>query len=354
MDKIKKFYKNKKILVTGATGFKGSWLCAWLLEMGAKVYGTGFTPNQNKNLFYDLKLNKKITLKIIDIRDYSNLKKFIKSIKPKIIFHLAAQPLVYESYLRPLETFDINFKGTLNIIDIVKSCRSVKSLISVTSDKCYENNNKISGYKEDDKLGGVDPYSASKATSELVISSYYQSFFKEKNYCGISTVRAGNVIGGGDWSKNRLIPDCIKNLSKNKTIILRNPNYSRPWQHVLEPLKGYLILAKKQFENPNKFSGAWNFGPSSSSVVSVKKVANLLIRYWGKGKIKATNNHFYEQKILQINSKKAKDLLGWKPIYNVKAGIKTTCEWYLKVENQIMSPAEITKKQIFDYISLNK
>ena len=354
MDKIKNFYKNKRILITGATGFKGSWLSAWLLEMGADVYGTGFTPNQNKNLFYDLKLNKRIILKIIDIRDYSKLKKFVDFIKPEIIFHLAAQPLVYESYLKPLETFDINFRGTLNIVDIVKSCKSVKSLVSATSDKCYENVNKLSGYKENDKLGGVDPYSTSKAASELVISSYYQSFFKEKNYCGISTVRAGNVIAGGDWSKNRLIPDCIKSLSKNKTIILRNPNYSRSWQHVLEPLQGYLILAKKQFENPNKFSSAWNFGPSSSSVVSVKEVANLLIKYWGKGKIKATNNYFYEQKILQINSTKAKNMLGWKPNYNVKDSIKKTCEWYLKVENQEMSPAEITEKQIFDYVRLNK
>jgi CDP-glucose 4,6-dehydratase len=354
MGKIKTFYKNKKILVTGATGFKGSWLCSWLLELGAKVYGTGYSPNQNKNLFYDLKLDKRITLKIIDVRDYDKLKRFIKNTKPDIIFHLAAQPLVYESYLNPMDTFNINFNGTLNILDIAKSCNFVKSIIAVTSDKCYENIGKTKGYKEEDKLGGVDPYSASKAASELVINSYYKSFFKEKNKCGVSSVRAGNVIGGGDWSKNRLIPDCIKHLIKKENIILRNPNYIRPWQHVLEPLKGYLILAKKQFENPKKYSGAWNFGSSSKSIVSVKKIAELIINFWKIGKIKTTTNKFYEQKVLQINSSKAKNKLGWNPTYSITKGVKVTSDWYLYVEQNKINPIIITKQQIANYMFLNQ
>jgi len=354
MGEIKNFYKGKKILVTGATGFKGSWLCSWLLELGAKVYGTGFSPNQNKNLFYDLKLNKRITLKIIDIRDYNKLKKFIKSKKPDIIFHLAAQPLVYESYLNPMDTFNINFNGTLNILDIAKSYSFVKSIIAVTSDKCYENIGKTSGYKEGDKLGGIDPYSASKAASELVVNSYFESFFKEKNNCGVSSVRAGNVIGGGDWSKNRLIPDCIRHLIKKENILLRNPNYTRPWQHVLEPLKGYLILAKKQYENPKKYSGAWNFGSSSKSIVSVKKIAELIIKFWKVGKIKTINNKFYEQKILQINSGKAKSQLVWNPTYSITKGVKVTSDWYLQVVQEKADPIQITKQQIVDYMLLNK
>ena len=260
MDKIKKFYKNKKVLVTGATGFKGSWLCSWLLKLGAKVYGTGYSPNQNKNLFYDLNLNNRINLKIFDIRDYRRLKNFIYYSKPKIIFHLAAQSLVYNSYQKPLITFDINCRGTLNILEITKKYKFIKSAVLITSDKCYENVGKIKRYKESDMLGGVDPYSASKGAAELIIRSYRESFFKNKKKCGVSSARAGNVIGGGDWSKKRLIPDCIRSLIKNEAILLRNPNFSRPWQLVLEPLKGYLILAKKQFENPLKYSGAWNFG----------------------------------------------------------------------------------------------
>tara|TARA_B110000971_G_C19988316_1_gene490685 strand:+ start:519 stop:1589 length:1071 start_codon:yes stop_codon:yes gene_type:complete len=354
MDKIKKFYKNKRILVTGATGFKGSWLCSWLLELGAKVYGTGFSPNQNKNLFYDLKLNKRIILKIIDIRDYDKLKNFIKITKPEIIFHLAAQPLVGVSYLKPIDTFNINFNGTLNILEIARSFKFIKSVIAVTSDKCYEDANKTSGYKENDKLGGVDPYSASKAASELVVNSYYKSFFKEKNKCGVSSVRAGNVIGGGDWSTYRLIPDCIRHLLKNKTIILRNPHYNRPWQHVLEPLRGYLVLAKKQFENPKKYSGAWNFGSNSKSIVSVKKIAELIIKFWGKGKIKTTNNRFYETKVLQIDSAKAKKNLKWIPTYNITQAVNITSDWYSDVEREKINPINVTKLQISNYMLLNK
>ena len=266
MKKIKNFYKNKKILVTGATGFKGSWLCSWLLKLGSKVYGTGFNTNNKKILFYKLNLNNRINLKKFDIRNYTKLKKFISTSKPSIIFHLAAQPIIYKSYQNPYDTFDINCKGTLNILEMAKKYKFIKSVVIVTSIDVYKNIGKFKGYKESDELGGADPYSASKTISELIVKAHRESFFKNKKKCGISSARTGNVIGGGDWSEKRLIPACIKSLIKNKVILLRNPNSVRPWQFVLEPLKGYLILAKKQFENPKKFSGAWNFGTEPKSI----------------------------------------------------------------------------------------
>ena len=354
MENIKKFYKNKKVLVTGATGFKGSWLCCWLLKLGAKVYGIGFNPNQNKNLFYKLSLQKKIKLKLFDIRDIQKLDKYFNKIKPSIVFHLAAQPLIYESYQKPLLTFDVNCNGTLNILEIVRKSNFTKSLILVTSDKCYENMGWIKGYKEEDKLGGVDPYSASKASAELMIRAYSESFFKNKKKCGISSARAGNVIGGGDWSEKRLIPDCVRSIRKNKTIELRNPNFNRPWQFVLEPIKGYLILAKKQFENPMKYSGAWNFGTEPKSITSVKEIVKHMIKFWGYGKVKIRRqNKFYEQYNLQLDIKKAKKYLKWLPTYNIKESVKVTTEWYFKVLNEKQDPSNVTNNQIEKYMHEN-
>tara|TARA_B100000575_G_C23066582_1_gene614160 strand:- start:75 stop:1136 length:1062 start_codon:yes stop_codon:yes gene_type:complete len=350
MEKLKKFYKNKSVLVTGATGFKGSWLCIWLLNFGAKVYATGFNPNKNKTLFNSLNLSKKTNLKIFDIRDLNKIDNLVKKTKPQIIFHLAAQPLVIDSYKKPYLTFDINFRGTLNILEVAKKYKFIKSVVCVTSDKCYENVGKLKGYKETDMLGGIDPYSASKSSAELLIRSYIESFFK-KNKRGLSSVRAGNVIGGGDWSNNRLIPDCIRSLSKNKKILLRNPNFSRPWQLVLEPLKGYLFLAKKQFEEPLKFSGAWNFGTETKNSVSVKKIVELIINFWGNGKIKLLNkNKFHEQQNLQIDSSKAKKFLSWKTTYNTKKAVEVTTEWYSKILRSKKSAEDVTKQQIKEYM----
>ncbi len=351
MEKVRKFYRNKKILVTGATGFKGSWLCAWLLNLGSKVYATGYNPNRNNILFKSLKLSKKIKLKLFDIRDLNKLDNFIKKNKPQIIFHLAAQPLVIDSFEKPHKTFDINFMGTLNILEVAKKYNFIKSVICVTSDKVYENVGKLKGYKESDTLGGTDPYSASKSSSEILIRSYRESFFKKKNLCGISSVRAGNVIGGGDWSKNRLLPDCIKSLTKKRKIVLRNPNFTRPWQLVLEPLKGYLILAEKQFKEPLKFSGSWNFGTQKKSSIKVKKIAELITHFWGHGEIKIINKKKYkEQKDLRIDSSKAKKNLKWKTSYNTKKAIKVTCDWYFKVLKNKVNPIDITNKQINDYM----
>ena len=348
-----KFYKNKRVLVTGATGFKGAWLCAWLKILGAKVYGIGFNPNKNKNLFYRLNLGKKIKLYISNIKDYKKIEKIIFKTKPSIIFHLAAQPLIFEGYKKPYETYSTNFNGSLNVMDISLNAKFLKSIIVVTSDKCYESNNSTVGFKENDILGGIDPYSGSKSSTEIMVRTYRESFFKEKKV-GVSTGRAGNVIGGGDWSEKRLIPDCIRSIMKNKKIILRNPNFNRPWQHVLEPLKGYLLLAKYQFKNPKKYSGAWNFGTRPNTLTSVKNIVMYIIKFWGKGILISKKNNFYEQENLQLNIKKAQKKLNWHPTYDIKNSVKITVDWYYKVLQKKESPIEVTNYQIKKYMHDSK
>ena len=356
MFKLSNFYKGKKILVTGITGFKGAWLAAWLVQLGGIVYGIGFQPNQNKKLFYSLNLKKKVKLSFFDIRSYTKVQKLIKKVKPEIIFHLAAQTLIYESYKKPYNTFDINFKGTLNIIDIARQVKFIKSIVIATSDKCYESNNSTKGFREFDRLGGIDPYSASKTSAEIMVRAYRKSFFQLENNreIGISTARAGNVIGGGDWSFNRLIPDCIRSIIKNKKIVIRNPSYNRPWQHVLEPLKGYLILAMKQYHNPKKFSGAWNFGTKPNSVTSVKSIVNYITDFWGSGKIILKNSKLYEQTNLQLNINKAKMKLGWKPTYNIKKSVKFTVDWYKSVLKLNRDALDVTLDQIKKYMNDSK
>ena len=346
---MKNFYKNKRVLITGATGFKGAWLSQWLLILGAKITGLGYNPNQNKNLFYKLGLNKKIDINLFDIRDYTKLKKLLNKTRPQIIFHLAAQPLIYESYKKPHLTFDINFRGTLNLLDISRNISSVKSIVVVTSDKCYESNNSSKGFKENDLLGGVDPYSASKSSTELMVRAYRETFFKSKINSGLSTARAGNVIGGGDWSTKRLIPDCIRSLLRKKTIMIRNPNFNRPWQHVLEPLRGYLVLAKNQYINPKKYSSAWNFGTKPNTLTTVHNIVKYIINFWGSGKIKIKKSKFYEQENLQLNIKKSKKYLNWYPAYNIKDGVEITTDWYYRVFIKKESPSIVTIDQIKKY-----
>ena len=351
---INNFYKNKKVLVTGATGFKGAWLCYWLVMLGAKVYGIGYNPNKNKNLFYSLKLNKKIKLKLFDIRNKKKLESFVKTSKPTIVFHLAAQPLILESYKKPYLTYTVNTLGTLNILETVKNNNTIKSLVCITSDKCYESNNSTKGFKETDKLGGEDPYSGSKASAEIMIGTYQKSFFDEKK-CGIASARAGNVIGGGDWSENRLIPDSINSIMKNKTIYIRNPNFNRPWQHVIEPLYGYLILAKKIYKEPKRYSGPWNFGAKKNTVTNVLKIVKAIVKFWGKGKINFKKNQkYYEQTNLQLNINKSKKFLKWEPKYSIIKSIHVTVNWYKKVLVEKYSIEKITTEQIQDYMNESK
>lgn len=346
-----KFYKNKRILITGITGFKGSWLASMLLQLGSKVYGIGYNPNKNKKLFYNLGIDKRVSLKNINITDFKKLNKFVKLIEPDIIFHLAAQPLIYESYVSPKETINVNTIGTLNILEISRNLKRLKSLVCVTSDKCYKSNNSTKGFRENDVLGGEDPYSASKASAEIIINSYIKSYFLKSNI-GVSSARAGNVIGGGDWSAKRLIPDIVRSILTNKKIIIRNPNYNRPWQHVLEPLYGYLLLAKKLAQNPKKYSGAYNFGPKPNTITSVLKVVNIFINYWGKGSYKIKGSSYYEQPNLQLNINKAKTMLNYKPSLSMKESIILTAAWYKNIKQLKLSASKITNQQI--KVFLNK
>ena len=349
---LRKFYRNKKILITGATGFKGSWLAFWLFKMGAKVFTTGNNPNKNKNLFYGLGLEKKTNLRIFDIRNYNRLKKEIEKIKPNIIFHLAAQPLILKSYIDPKSTYEVNTVGTLNVLESCRNVKSISSIVCVTSDKCYESNYSTKGFREIDKLGGKDPYSGSKASAEIIINTYYESFFKNSKQ-GLASARAGNVIGGGDWSDNRLIPDAIRSIKKNKTIILRNPKFNRPWQHVLEPLYGYLLLGYKLHYNKKIFSGPWNFGTNKNTVTNVEEVIKKIIKFCSSGKYKANKiNKYYEQENLQLNISKAKKVLKWKPKLSINESIKFTVEWYKSVLNDKQEYEKVTEKQIKKFLKV--
>lgn len=352
MTSIGSFYKNKKVLVTGATGFKGSWLCSWLLKLGAEVYGLGFTPNKNKYLFYSLTLQKKIKLKLFDIRDFKKIKNFIVSSKASIIFHMAAQPIVRESYKEPFLTFDVNSRGTLNILESVKYSKYLKSLVCITSDKCYENIGSVKGYKEFDRLGGKDPYSASKASAELIIRSYRESIYKNKKKCGISSARAGNVIGGGDFKINRIIPDFFKSISRKGRLLIRNPYATRPWQHVLEPLSGYLILGEKTMNNKlsRNLYPSWNFGPNKKNCKKVIEVINYFYEELRlkKNYIIQKNVNLKEAQLLSLNISKANKELDWTPKLSLKECIEITSDWYI---NYLAGePVErITEEQIDFY-----
>ncbi len=344
------FYKNKKIIVTGATGFKGAWLCLWLKILGAKVYGIGFSPNRNKKLFYSLKLNQKINTKIMDVRNYFKLSKHLKKVNPDIIFHMAAQPIIHDGYTNPYDTYTINSIGTLNILEIARKLKKIKAIVCVTSDKCYQDKFSSAGFLEEDKLGGEDPYSGSKASAEIIINTYIKSFYNKTNI-GVASARAGNVIGGGDFSKDRLVPDSIKFLISRKKIFLRNPKFNRPWQHVLEPLSGYLILGRKIFENPKTYSGAYNFGPKKNTLTNVENVVRKIIKYWGHGSYRKHKKiKYYEQKNLQLDIKKAKKKLNWSPKLSIDQSIKITIEWYRKVLINKKLPIDITKDQILEYM----
>ncbi len=323
-------YQNKKVFITGHTGFKGSWLTLILKKLGADIRGYSLKPNTSPNHFDLLDLSSSIDHIEGDITDYDYLNKSVNDFNPDFIFHLAAQPLVKESYLSPVETLETNIMGSVNVLESVKNCNSVKALVYITSDKCYENVEWIWGYREDDRLGGHDPYSASKGAAELVFSSYQRSFFNIKENFGAASARAGNVIGGGDWSADRIIPDCIRAIEQNLPIVLRNPKSTRPWQHVLEPLSGYLLLGAKLYDDPKSYCGSWNFGPNTSEFKDVQNVASEIIKHMKKGSIEISMNtdNQHEANLLQLNCDKAAQILNWSPRWSVDKTIEETAKWY--------------------------
>ena len=327
-----KKYKGKKVLITGHTGFKGSWLAYWLVLLGAKVTGLSSNIPTKPSHFESIKLRNKINHKSIDIRNLKTLKNFFKKYQPDYVFHLAAQAIVRKSYSDPIHTWETNTIGTLNVLESLRTIKKNCSVVIITSDKSYKNLEIQRGYKENDILGGKDPYSASKASAELAIQSYISSFFplkKTKVFIGIA--RAGNVIGGGDWSPNRLIPDCVKSWSKNKKALIRNPKSTRPWQHVLEAVSGYLLLALALKRNKNFHGEAFNFGPNNTKNYSVIFLVKLMKKFWKKISWKLPNKRkksFYESNLLKLNSNKAKTKLKWKCILSFTETVNMVADWY--------------------------
>ena len=344
----KKFWQDKKVFITGHTGFKGGWLSTWLSHLNANVKGYSLNPNTKVNFFEVVGVKNIIDSEINDIRDHSALKKAILDFSPDIVFHMAAQPLVRASYINPIETYQTNVIGTANLLDSCLNCESVNSVINITTDKCYENDARKTGYKETDPMGGYDPYSSSKGCSELLTSSYYNSFYKKKGK-GLCSVRAGNVIGGGDWSKDRLIPDFFRALEAKETLQIRSPDATRPWQHVLEPISGYLMLAEKLVDEGANYAEPWNFGPDENNTRSVSQILEHLCK-----NIKGCNwtverkPQLHETMFLNINSSKAKSRLGWAHQWDPETALNKTIDWYKAWLNRedLMS---ITNLQIDEY-----
>lgn len=356
IDLFNNFYKGKRVLVTGHTGFKGSWLSIWLHELGAEVVGVGLDPYSEKDNFVLSGIGKKIKADIrADIRDGEKMKQIFAEFQPEIVFHLAAQPLVRLSYDIPVETYEVNVMGTIHVMEAIRSTPSVKVGVMITTDKCYENKEQIWGYREDEPMGGYDPYSSSKGAAEIAISSWRRSFFNpadygKKHHVALASVRAGNVIGGGDWALDRIIPDCIRALEANKIIEIRSPKAIRPWQHVLEPLGGYMLLASKMWDNPTKYCEGWNFGPRTESIANVWSVASKLINSYGKGELKDVSdpNSLHEAKLLMLDINKAHFKLGWEPRMNIVQCMNMVADWYKRY--QTVDVYELCVEQINKYV----
>lgn len=336
IDIFNNFYKGKRVLVTGHTGFKGSWLSIWLHELGAEVVGVALDPFTERDNYVLSGIGNKIKADIrADIRDGEKMKEIFAEYKPEIVFHLAAQPLVRLSYDIPVETYETNVMGTINIMEAIRATDSVKVGVMITTDKCYENKEQIWGYRENEPMGGYDPYSSSKGAAEIAISSWRRSFFNPadygtKHHVSLASVRAGNVIGGGDWALDRIIPDCIKAIEADEPIAIRNKKAVRPWQHVLEPLSGYMLLASKMWDEPTKYCEGWNFGPRAESISTVWEVASKLISNYGKGELKDMSdpNAVHEANLLMLDISKAKFKLGWEPRMNIDQCATLIADWY--------------------------
>ena len=355
---MKNFLEGKKVLITGHSGFKGSWLAQVLLNWGADITGISLPPDTRPSLFQILNIKKEVKNYFVDIRDFEKVKNIFQKEKPEIVFHLAAQAIVRDSYDKPLETYTTNVIGTANILEATKEIRCVKSAVVITSDKVYENKESPFPYKESDALGGYDPYSASKAAADIAANSYIQSFFNPDDYGTkhntlVAIARAGNVIGGGDWADHRLVPDIVRSVyEKKENIIIRNPQAVRPWQHVLEPLSGYLALAERLHKGEKEISGVWNFGPDDESFVPVEKLANEVIGMLGKGTIDIRPDATkHEANILKLDINKAKTILDWQPKFNFQENLQYTIDWYKNYYEKIKDPEELTNEQIKSFFN---
>lgn len=347
-------YKGKKVLVTGNTGFKGSWLSMWLHELGADVYGLSDKVPTDPSMFHKLALESKISHRALDVRDQHACAAYIKSIEPDFIFHLAAQPIVGTSYTDPVGTIMTNAMGTVHILEAAKALENNCNLVLITSDKCYENVEWLYGYREIDRLGGKDIYSASKAAAEVLIYSYYHSFIKHKPNLRLASVRAGNVIGGGDWAEKRLVPDCIRAWTKGEPVVIRNPASTRPWQHVLEPLSGYLVTGQYLAASDKLNGEAFNFGPPADQVFSVQQVLTAIRDNWklpaSKEWVKVESGTFHEAGLLKLSCEKANVHLKWWPVLNFDETMDFTASWYWEYYNGKSDMAEFTRKQINGYV----
>jgi CDP-glucose 4,6-dehydratase len=352
------FWKGKRILITGHTGFKGSWLSLLLNKLGSDVYGFALEPPTDPNLFDAVGINELVNSSISDIRDYDKLLRIIKPMKPEIIIHMAAQPLVRESYKNPVDTYAINVMGTVNLLEAVRHTPGIKAVVNVTTDKCYENRELHWGYHENEPMGGYDPYSNSKGCSELVTSAFRNSFFNAKDYqkhgVALASARAGNVIGGGDWAVDRLIPDFIRAITKGEEVKIRSPYSIRPWQYVLEPLTGYLMLAEKLYTDGPRYAEAWNFGPDDTDAKGVEWIAERFSELWGYGFNYSVDKdpQPHEASYLKLDCSKAKAGLGWNPKWNLEKALEATIEWYKAwlAREDIRS---FTESQIDHYLSCN-
>jgi len=345
------FWKDKTVFLTGHTGFKGGWMAHWLYELGASVYGFSLEPPTQPNFFTETQLQKRLAQSTIgDIRDLAVLTRSLKQAKPDIIIHMAAQPLVRESYKKPVETFAANVMGTVNLLEAAHQIGTAKAIINITTDKCYENNEWLWPYRENDRLGGYDPYSASKACAEIVTAAYRNSFLAVANI-HLASVRAGNVIGGGDWATDRLIPDFLRALDAGETLKIRSPIAIRPWQHVLEPLSGYLLLAEKLYKEGSAYAEAWNFGPNEEDAKSVGWIVNQLCAQIPDARWETENvKQPHEAGLLKLDSSKAKAKLGWAPRWNLETALSKTVEWHQAWRNQ-EDMSELTSSQIQAFIS---
>jgi len=344
---ISSFYKNKKVLITGDTGFKGSWLALWLVHMGAKVYGLSNDSGHINGVFQLCRLQDSIEHFNADITDRQTMNRIFSLVQPEIVFHLAAQPIVHKSHTEPLLTLEVNVMGTVHILECIRQSSSIKAAVLITTDKCYENTGQMWGYRESDSLGGTDPYSASKACCELITNSYAHTFLNEGRI-GVATARSGNVVGGGDWGENRLIPDMIKAIETNSELWIRNSQATRPWQHVLDSLYGYLLLGSKVYHNPEEFGGAWNFGPPSMPRVTVKDMVSEIFALYGMGSSAYFElETFKEMKYLSLDSTKSNIRLNWQPRLPFKEMMSMTVDWYRQYETPYVR--ELCIEQIETY-----